>query len=138
MRDGPTSPSRVVEHALPAAISGQMLRLSDHREVAIYLRDGVVGIADFIDGRGELVDVASWFRFNCGSPANAYVARRMEIESARPLSAELTARIDALHRPSASRRLRILLRGFGNIAAFLPWAGGRVQRNCAPQQHQLR
>jgi hypothetical protein len=78
--------------AAPVRIKGQILRLSEHREVAIYLRYGDVGIADFIDGRGELVDVVSWFRFNCGSPANAYVSRRMAIESAQPLSADLIAR----------------------------------------------
>jgi hypothetical protein len=39
-------------------ILGQLLWLSKRREVAIYLRDGSLWIADFIDGHGELVDPA--------------------------------------------------------------------------------
>jgi len=33
-------------------IQGQLLRQSERREVAIYLRDGQLWIADFIDGIG--------------------------------------------------------------------------------------
>ena len=50
------------------AIQGQLLRLGDRRETAIYLRGGTLWVADFVDGRGEIVDAASWFRFNCGLP----------------------------------------------------------------------
>ena len=124
--------------AAPARIKGQMLRLSEHREVAIYLRDGDVGIADFIDGRGELVDVASWFRFNCGSSANAYASRRMAIESAKPLSADLIGRIEALHRPVVTRRPRTLLGALRRLAALLPRAPAADPRNRIPQQHQFR
>jgi hypothetical protein len=33
-------------------IQGQLLRLSERREVAIYLRNDTLWIADFIDGHG--------------------------------------------------------------------------------------
>jgi hypothetical protein len=82
-------------------ILGQLLQLSKRREVAIYLRDGSLWIADFIDGHGELVDPAAWFRFNCGSPTAGESRRRMLLESAVPLCAELAAKIESLHHPNA-------------------------------------
>jgi|SRR6185437_4449564 len=86
-----------------ASIQGQILRRSERREVAIYLRDGKLWIADFVDGVGELIDPAAWFRFNCGTPWARRAHRRMLFESATPLSAELAARIERLHHPSADR-----------------------------------
>ncbi len=94
-----------------AAIQGQLLRLSERREVAIYLRNDALWVADFIDGHGELVDAVTWFRFHCGTPATWYARRRMVLESALPLSAQLVARIEYLHRsttapPHGARRIR--------------------------------
>lgn len=79
-------------------IQGQLLRLSERREVAIYLRQGTLWVADFIDGHGELIDPATWFRFNCGAPTTSHARRRILLESATPLSAELAAQIESLHR----------------------------------------
>jgi hypothetical protein len=78
-------------------IQGQLLRLGTRREVAIYLRDGRLWVADFIDGDGELVDAVTWFRFNCATTATTHARRRMVLESAFPLSDELVARIETLH-----------------------------------------
>ena len=64
--------------------------------MAIFLRDGALWIADFIDGHGELIDAATWFRFNCAGSSAAQARRRMFLESALPLSDELIARIDEL------------------------------------------
>jgi len=82
-------------------ILGQLLRLSKRREVAIYLREGNLWIADFIDGYGELVEPEIWFRFNCATAGTGLARRRMLLESALPLSAELAARIERLHHPDA-------------------------------------
>jgi hypothetical protein len=82
-------------------IQGQLLRRSERREVAIYLRDGKLWIADFIDGVGELIEPAAWFRFNCGTPWARRAHRRMLFESAVPLSADLASRIERLHCASA-------------------------------------
>jgi len=82
-------------------IQGQLLRRSERHEVAIYLRDGRLWVADFIDGVGELIEPAAWFRFNCGTPWARRAHRRMLIEAATPLSVELAARIERLHGPSA-------------------------------------
>ena len=69
--------------------------MSERREVAIYLRNDRLWVADFIDGRGELIDAITWFRFNCGTHAQA--RRRMVLESGIPLSAQIMARIEHLH-----------------------------------------
>ncbi len=78
------------------ALQGQVLRRSDRREVAIFLRDNALWVADFVDGEGQIVDAATWFRFNCGDLTNREARRRMVRESAIPPSAELAARIAAL------------------------------------------
>jgi len=80
------------------AIQGQLLRLSERRAVAIYLREGRLWIADFIDDSGELVEPAAWFRFNCGTHSAPRARDRMLRESAMPLSDELAAKIECLHR----------------------------------------
>ena len=89
---------------LRGSIQGQLLRLSAHHTVAIYLREGALWVADFIDGQGELVDASIWIRFNCGSLSNSHALRRMTLESAIPLSTDLVARIEGLHRAVAVSR----------------------------------
>lgn len=79
-------------------ILGQLLRLSARRVVAIYIRGEALWIADFIDGHGELMDPMVWIRFNCGSPLARQTQRRTLLEGGMPLSGEIVARIDALHR----------------------------------------
>ncbi len=83
-------------------IQGQLLRLSARREVAIYLLDGTLWIADFIDGHGELFDPETWFRFNCASPEAGAAQRRMLLESGLPLSPDIVAKIEGLHRAGAT------------------------------------
>lgn len=92
------------ESRVPGQIQGQMLRLSEYHAVAIYRRDGVMWVADFVDGRGELVDANTWFRFNCGALANSHARRRMALESATPISLELGERIEALHGAALAAR----------------------------------
>ena len=84
-------------------ILGQILRRSELRETATYLRDGVLWVADFVDGHGQLIDAESWLRFNCGG-ASGQARRRMALESASPVADELAERIEALHRAMAAAR----------------------------------
>lgn len=90
-----------VRTARASPILGQLLRLSKRREVAIYLREGSLWIADFIDGCGEVVEPKIWFRFNCATAGKGLARRRMLLESAVPLSADLAAKIESLHHPGA-------------------------------------
>lgn len=106
-------------------IQGQLLRLNTHHTVAIYLRQGAIWVAEFIDGHGVLVDANTWFRFNCGTLANSHALRRMALESAIPLSAELVEQIEALHRPAVVKRGRALGQLVEVITEHLPsgrWA----------------
>jgi hypothetical protein len=77
------------------------LRLSARREVAIYLFDGTLWVADFVDGCGELFEPETWFRFNCGTPSAQDAQRRMLRESGLPLSEDIVAKIESLHRSVA-------------------------------------
>jgi hypothetical protein len=102
------------------AIQGQLLRWSERREVAIYLRKDALWVADFIDGDGELIDAVTWFRFNCGTPFTSSARRRMILESAMPLSGQLAARIESLHRSSTTRKRGGWVRLVQAIAAYAP------------------
>ncbi|HQR10947.1 MAG TPA: hypothetical protein PLW68_06405 [Casimicrobiaceae bacterium] len=79
-------------------IQGQLLRLTERREVAIFLHEGALWVADFIDGNGELIDAVTWFRFHCAAIATSQARHRMVLESAVPLSEELVAKIEMLQR----------------------------------------
>jgi hypothetical protein len=83
------------------SIQGQLLRHGAHRVAVIYLREGAVWVAEFVDGQGALTDVPTWLRFNCGTPSNAYAMRRTARECAIPLSAELVSCIERLHQAAA-------------------------------------
>jgi hypothetical protein len=89
-----------------SSIQGQMLRRSARREVAIYFHGGALWVADFIDGEGQIVDAATWIRFNCGSASAWQARRRMVRESALPVSRELSMRIERLHHPAEARSAR--------------------------------
>ena len=82
-------------------IQGQLLRLSTRREVAIYLREGPIWVADFVDGCGALTDAPTWFRFHCAATVSWHLRRRMALESAMPLSRDLVTRIERLHEVGA-------------------------------------
>jgi hypothetical protein len=103
-----------------AAIQGQLLRCTERREVAIYLRKDALWVADFIDGEGELIDAVTWFRFNCGTPFTSYARRRMILERAVPLSGQLAARIESLHRSSTVRKRGAWVRFVQAVAAYAP------------------
>ncbi len=108
------------------SIQGQVLRHSERREVAIFLHDGALWVADFIDGEGELIEATTWFRFNCGALASAHARRRMVLESAVPLSSELVGRIRRLHDSTAIPRGGLMARLRAALAAY------RAQLGLAP------
>jgi hypothetical protein len=107
------------EQAFAGSLQGQVLRLSERRMAAIFLHDGALWVADFIDSQGELIDAITWFRFNCGSLSTWHARRRMVLESATPLSEELVDRIERLHRPAPAQTGVAMVRLVGAIAAYL-------------------
>jgi len=108
-----------VGRRLTRPIQGQLLRLSERREAAIFLRDGALWVADFVDGQGALIDAVTWFRFNCAALSTAHARRRMVLESATPLSQELVERIERLDPPATADRCWALARLFAIVAARL-------------------
>jgi hypothetical protein len=119
-------------------IQGQLLRLSERREVAIFLRDGALWVADFVDGQGALIDAVTWFRFNCGALSTSHARRRMVLESATPLSEELVERIERLHRPTAKESRRAAVRLVEAIAARLSQCRRVAMVSCRFGRRRLR
>jgi hypothetical protein len=101
------------------SIQGQILRRSERREVAIFLRDRVLWVADFVDGQGELIDAPTWFRFNCGELSSSHARRRMVLESAIPLSEDLVERIERLPLPASGPKRGAMVRLAEAISAHL-------------------
>lgn len=100
-------------------LQSNLLRLSERREIAIYLRDGAAWVADFNDGRGELYTAGAWCGMG-GSRMLAHAQRRCEVETISPLPDEVVQRIESLHRrmekavvgPALRRALAILVAVF--------------------------
>jgi hypothetical protein len=74
-------------------MDGNLLRLSETREIAIYQRNGVAWVADFGGGRGELFTVGEWFALNGRGSA----LRRVGCDASDPLPADVIERIERLH-----------------------------------------
>ena len=81
-------------------LEGNLLRLNDHREIAIYLRDGAAWVAEFKDGKGELHFASAWFGTDRGRTV-AYAQRRGEVEYISPIPAEVIEQIECLHQHEA-------------------------------------
>ena len=96
-----------------AVQNGNLLRLGEKREIAIYLRDGVAWIADFRGGRGEIFTAGEWFALNRGRS----VLRRAALDSIAPLPARLVERIERLHGAEDRTPLGALLARFGDRLA---------------------
>jgi hypothetical protein len=73
-------------------MDGNLLRLGETREIAIYRRGGLAWVADFRSGRGELCTPGVWFALN--APCSAL---RAGLGGLEPLPAEVIGRIEALH-----------------------------------------
>lgn len=86
------------DHCSGNTLPGNLLRLGERREIAIYLRDGTTWIADFQDGRGEIFTVGAWFSLNNGGRGLGPAQRRLVSESVTPLPEEVVERIEHLHR----------------------------------------
>jgi hypothetical protein len=85
------------EIAVVGAIEGQLLTLGDQHRIAIHSRDGELWVAEFHGERVELVRAAAWFRLHFGIGRTSFSLRRA-LRSAAPVSSELAAAIDKLHR----------------------------------------
>ena len=107
------------ESTSASPIQGSLLRLSEHREVAIYLREGAGWVADFHNGRATLHSVSEWYSNGSGRTL-VHAQRRNAVEPVSPLPDEVVRRIESLHRrmeeptvgPAVRRALVALLAVF--------------------------
>jgi hypothetical protein len=76
-------------------IQGNLLRLSEIREVAIYLRKGAAWVADFNSGRAELHSASAWYTTG-GGRMLVHAQRRDAVETISPLPDEVVRRIESL------------------------------------------
>jgi hypothetical protein len=94
--------------------NGNLLRVGETREIAIYQRGGLAWVADFRGGHGELFTASAWFALN----GRSSLLRRTGLGSIEPLPAEVIERIERLHRAEDRSPL----------AALAPWLGDRLAR----------
>jgi hypothetical protein len=97
-----------------AVENGNLLRVGETREIAIYQRGGAAWVADFRGGRGELFTAADWFVLN----GRSSLLRRAGLGAVAPLPAEVIERIERLHRAQDRAPL----------AALVTWLGDRLGR----------
>jgi hypothetical protein len=74
-------------------MDGNLLRLSETRQIAIHRRSGAAWVADFRSGRGELFTVGEWFALNGRGSA----LRRAVCDAGEPLPPEMIEGIERLH-----------------------------------------
>lgn len=113
-----------------STIQGNLLRLRDGRAVAIYLRNGVVSVADLRGQCGRIMSVGEWVAFHARKLA--YAQRRGEVELVSPIPADVAALIERLHRSAGEtssdppkRGLLALLDGFFGTGGWQWLPGGR-------------
>lgn len=104
-----------------AVENGNLLRVGEKRDIAIYRRGGLAWVADFRGDRGELFAAADWFVVNGRSHS-----LRAALGSVSPLPPEVVKRIERLHRAEDRSPL----------AAAASWLGDRLARLCSAPRTQ--
>ena len=99
-------------------LHGSLLRLSDRREVAIYLREGAGWVADFHNGCATLHSVSEWYSSG-GGRMLVHAQRRDAVETISPLPDEVIQRIESLHRRMEEPTVRPFARK--TLGAFAAW-----------------
>jgi hypothetical protein len=85
------------ECASAISLQGSLLRLSAHREVAIYLCEGAAWVADFNNGHAALYSASEWYTID-GGRMLVHAQRRDAVETISPLPDAVVRRIESLHR----------------------------------------
>jgi hypothetical protein len=90
------------EEPPPTTVTGTVMRLGEQHHVAIYTRNGTCWIAEFRGGRAELSDAATWMRM-VPAALNSHRGRKVALDSMTDLTADVRARIEALHRRASDQ-----------------------------------
>jgi hypothetical protein len=88
------------------SIKGHVIILGTGRSIAIYERNGERCVADFCDGRGELMSADTWFRFHAG--ALRHCGNGDAPQPYMPLTPGILQQIERLHGESDARQERML------------------------------
>jgi hypothetical protein len=131
--------NRNAENDFSDTVRGHLLHLGERHQVAIYARNGMRWVAEFREGRGELIDAATWFHFHAGALRYSHGKRAAALESATALTQELLEEIERLHQTDEHHRaqmadirvgvLESLKRYFSNsLPRFTARASKRAQR----------
>jgi hypothetical protein len=107
------------ENAVPNSIDGHLLQLGEGHEVAIYTRDGMCWVAEFKDGRGELFNAGTFFRFHAGVLRYSHRPYAVACASATVLTPEALERIERLHQQLEARDARMLGAGMAIVASVM-------------------
>jgi hypothetical protein len=89
------------------SINGHMIALGAGHAIAIYVRNRDGYVAEFRDGRAELMHAGTWFRFHAGGLRYCH-NRRTAFQSSMPLTPEMLEKIERLHRESEARQAMML------------------------------
>ncbi len=89
---------------------GNLLRLGERREVAIYMRESTVWVADFKDGHGDLFTAGEWFALNSRSRMLVQAQRRKALDIVSPLPEAVAVQIEHLHRRIAQQSVGAAMR----------------------------
>src|SRR5262249_1180741 len=99
-----------------------------------YERNGERCVADFCDGREELLHADMWFRFNAGALRYCRNGRAAR-EPSLPLTPAMLEKIERLHADSDARqaRMRALPRNIATavkrgLLSLISWARARLSR----------
>jgi len=89
------------------SINGHMIALGAGHSIAIHQKNGEGFVAEFRDGRAELMHAGTWFRFHAGGLRYCH-NRRTAFQSSMPLTPEMLEKIERLHRESEARQAMML------------------------------
>jgi hypothetical protein len=112
------------------AITGNTMQLGDRHSIAIHHRDGRCWVAEFHEGRGELVDAASWFRSYLGALRYSHGRRLAALATLQPMTQDVIDRVEALHREAGRRDAA--------IAPIFEAVLSMAQRRCAEVAARIR
>ena len=117
------------ESGAAPAIAGHAFVLGPGHCLAIYERKGVVWVAEFHHGRGQLTDASAWFRSDFGGVRDRRT-RRNASRSHAALTPEMLESIERLHRESEAGHERML--------AFPRAVAAQVRRRLTRWMSRLR
>ena len=112
------------------AITGNTMQLGERHSIVIHQRDGRCWVAEFREGRGELIDAASWYRSYLGALRYSHGRRLAALATLQPMTQDVIDQVEELHRQAGRRDTA--------IAPIFAAVLSAAQRRCAELAARLR